>query len=135
MYCKLCFDNLTNDNEVLYRINTKNNFIIFDYCYDCMIMLMSSMFTNYIKLLRTADCEASLIRLIKSGPPFYFKDHLIENNQDIIEFSYNDKIISGILPYSLNKINYDNFIIKLNLIDFNLNYIDQLNNILTEFNL
>ena len=102
--CLICCEDIEIergiDHHVYYFFN--NQFKKLEYCYDCFQLLLKTIWPNYIKKLKTIDCDAGLKRLIDEGPPIYFKDTCIENNQNIKLFFYKNMIIPGKLDISLD---------------------------------
>jgi len=123
MECKICYelieDNITYNNAVL------------PYCIDCLNLLLNNTWYNYIKQIKTIDCEKSLKNLIHEGIPIYFRDTQVENNLVIKNFIYQQNVISGKLKASLSK---DNIILLNSQLKLAINNADYLSS-LYNFNL
>lgn len=146
--CKMCFDDIIEDNIVMYKLTENDNLKKFDYCTTCLTMLINTIWMKYIESLKKSDCEKSLMNLIISGPPVNFRDNRIEENKEIYEFYIKGNTFSAKLTGSLNHVDRDKLYNKLleivnviknksaenNDVD-KYNYLDNLNMVLTEFNL
>ena len=128
--CKICYENMTN---MVYYQTEFDNYKPLGYCYDCLTFLLENQWNKYKKDLKTIDCEASLKRLIEEGPPLYFKDSYIENNNTIKRFKYLDYFISGQVKTSLSVIQMNQFQLALQSIDFNHDYLSALDVIVKEY--
>lgn len=102
MSCKLCFEDICEEEIVKYRLSPTEEFKDFVYCIDCLEMLTNSIWKNYISLLKKADCEKSLMSVIELGPPINFRDTYIEENKEIYEFSHRNEVKSAKLTGSLS---------------------------------
>ena len=78
----------------------QNDYVLFDYCYNCLQLLLKTLWFHYIQQLKKTDCESSLKRLINQYP-IYFTDSCINDHQPIVTFKYQNRIISGLLSTSL----------------------------------
>jgi hypothetical protein len=67
------------------------------------------------------------------GPPFYFRDHCIENGQELYEFYYNNTIVSAKLPYSIDDSLRSELTTALNNLTFDVFYDWQLQTILDKY--
>jgi len=91
--------------------------------------------------LKKVDCEKSLLSLINAGTPINFRDNCIEDNREIYEFQYNDKVFSAKLKGTLNENERRNLHNKLTDIITNVkngsdfDYLGNIENLLKEFNL
>ena len=102
--CKVCFEDIDDNSIVKYRLSEIDDFKILVYCHECLQLLMDTQWNKYVANLKTVDCEKSLLSLINDGPPINFRDTFIENNKEIYDFYYNNKIHSSKLKGSLNEI-------------------------------
>lgn len=143
--CKVCFEDLTNDINVMYKLSITDEFKDFDYCSICLDELINSQWNKFVNELKKVDCEEVLNRLIILGPPINFRDHSIEDNKEIHEFYFNNQIHSAKLKNSFNKENNEklwkrlidvgNFL-KCKDVDIDkIDYINELQKVLIEFNL
>lgn len=127
MTCKICYEDL--DDLIKYN-TSKDELSTLYYCIDCLKYMLVNMGYDYIKKIKTADCEKSLKNLINEGIPVYFRDNQVNNNLEIKQFYYNDKIINGILN---NYLSIDEIIIlnnKLKNAMLNSDYLTLIENIL-----
>jgi len=137
--CKFCLENI--DIIVKYKLSETDDLKDFVYCFECLNTLQNNKWYNYITNLKNVDCEKSLLSLIKDGPPINFRDTYIEDNKEIYEFYYNEKIYSAKLNGSLN--NYENKELHNKLInisknlknEINYDYLSDINKVLSEFSL
>ncbi len=102
MSCKFCFEDIIEESKVQYRLSNVEDFKDFVYCLDCLNLLINTQWDKYVSGLKKADCEKSLLALIACGPPINFRDTYIEENKEIYEFYYNNKIHSAKLKSSLS---------------------------------
>lgn len=143
--CKLCLDDVSQETKVLYRLSSDGEFIDFDYCIDCLDNLMEQQWEKYIKDLRTADCEKSLLLLIHRGPPIRFRDACVSNNTEIHEFMHNGSIKSSKLNCPLDESvvrelheKLSSIIVNSNKVENSANdfdYLGNISNMLKEYNL
>jgi hypothetical protein len=150
----MCFDEITPETGVKYKLNIMDNFKNFDYCISCLTLLMDTQWMKYIKDIKNADCEKSLVNLIKAKPPINFRDNRIEENKEIYEFFCDGKNYSAKLKGSFdaemrdrlynkllcvaNSINKEN--VELKDVPTNENvekfdYLERVNKVLKEFDL
>lgn len=99
--CKLCFEDITDDSIVKYRMSEIDEFKKFVYCSECLELLIDGQWDKYVTNLKKVDCEKSLLSLVNDGPPINFRDTYIEDNKEIYEFYYNNKVSSAKLKGSL----------------------------------
>lgn len=99
--CKMCFEDITESLMVKYRLSEIDEFKNFVYCSECLELLIDKQWEKYVTNLKKVDCEKSLLSLINDGVPINFRDTHIEDNKEIHEFYYNNKICSGKLKGSL----------------------------------
>ena len=134
-YCKLCFNELTTDTVVMYRLTENTNYKIFSYCIECLNILKETQWSKYIHDLKNADCEKSFIALIKSKPPTHFRDSCIEDNKEIYDFLYKGEIYSAKLKGALKEEKREALYTQLlNVITSN-DYLTNVKNILNTFGL
>lgn len=139
--CKICFEDISDESIVKYRLSEIDSFKIFDYCNQCLEDLINTQWEKYITNLKKVDCEKSLLSLIDAGTPINFRDNCIENNKEICEFQYNDKIFSAKLKGSLDEDKRKKLDDKLVNIIINIkngtdfDYLGNINKVLQEFNL
>lgn len=97
MICLCCYNDI--EDKVTF------NDIIIEYCYDCLLLMLQNQWNTYINLLKSSSCKATLITLIKNGPPLYFKDSHINNGEEIKMFKYKNNIIDcKITPIEKDKL-------------------------------
>ena len=99
--CKICCENIKY--VIKYRLSEIDDYKNFDYCLDCLKSLLDNQWAKYISNLKKANCEQSLMSLIKDGPPINFRDTCIDDNKEIYEFYYNEEIHSAKLKGSLDE--------------------------------
>lgn len=140
--CLICYDEIDNESKIEY-LSINDSWKTMDYCINCINYELESMWDRYIDGLKKADCEASLKRLIKYGPPIYYKSPDLNDGENIKQFRQNNNIISG----RLQKVPSDTVVNELNkklntlipLIEdqnnLDVDYMSKLNEILQEFNL
>lgn len=139
--CKMCFEDITKLLEVKYRLSEIDEFKNFVYCSECLELLIDEQWEKYVTNLKKVDCEKSLLSLIKDGPPINFRDTHIEDNREIYEFYYNDKIQSAKLKGSLEENERKNLHDRLTNIISNVqngndyDYLTNINKLVLEFNL
>lgn len=123
-----------DNNDVMYKIKD-GPFTPFHYCWDCLQLQLNSMWKDYFTKLKTIDCEGSLQRLLDLGPPFYFRDHCIENGKELDAFYHNNTIISAKLPYSIDLSLRDNLTQDLNNLTLDVFYDFNLKKILNKYSI
>ena len=101
--CEVCFEDIAEDSIVKYRLSETDDFKVFVYCSECLKIIINEQWDKYVTNLKKVDCEKSLLSLIQDGPPINFRDTCIEDNKEIYEFYYDNKIISAKLKGSLNE--------------------------------
>jgi len=92
--CLICFNSVESTECVWYTID-KESWDKFPYCIECINYLKLSLWNEYVKGLKMADCEKTLRNLINIGPPRHVRDSLISSNREILEFKLNEQIISS----------------------------------------
>ena len=100
--CSVCFEDMTPEIFVVYKVTQNNDWVPFTYCNECLTYIMESQWETYVSGLRKADCEATLRKLIEVGPPSHFRDPRIENGAELFQFMCNSNVISGKLRNSLD---------------------------------
>jgi hypothetical protein len=104
--CGLCFEDLTPETHILFRMEQNAPWQNLVYCKDCLHALMNDKWNRYFNVLKTEECRATLKTLIEIGPPTRFRDNGIEKNCEIYEFYYDDKIYPATLkiPLTLDQV-------------------------------
>jgi hypothetical protein len=139
--CKMCFEDITELLNVKYKLSEIDEFKNFVYCSECLELLIDNQWEKYVTNLKKVDCEKSLLSLVNDGPPMNFRDTHIEDNKEIYEFYYNDKIYSAKLKGSLDENERKELHNKLINIVTNLqngtdyDYLSNINKLIIEFNL
>ena len=85
--CLICFDDLTEDDIVLYKISSDIEYIRSDCCKSCVKHLIENSWDVYIDRIKKAECEAEMKRLIEYGPPVNLRCMSIMTN-----YNNNEKI-------------------------------------------
>jgi len=134
--CKLCFNKLTLDTFVMYRLNENDDYKSLIYCIDCLNEIKETQWQHYINAIKTADCEKSLINLIKSKPPIHFRDTYIENNKEIYDFLYKGEPYSSRLKGALTNEKCEELHIQLlNAMTGHIDYINVIHKILSFYDI
>jgi hypothetical protein len=77
--CAACIGSIDNGNYVLYKEKEDGEWKPFQYCSSCITHLLQTGWSEYLKQLKEANCEAALRRLlIRDGPPINFRDSTIK---------------------------------------------------------
>jgi hypothetical protein len=121
--CRICYNDLTETNKALYNTFDNSEWLPIDVCSDCILLLQKSGWSTYISKIKSADCNASLKRLLKNGPPtnILLRDLIItnitnitnikeENNTEVDNLYINGEIISAKLEGSLVGLERDKWI-------------------------
>lgn len=146
MSCGSCWDDINDQNKVLFKWREDSEWQNFSYCSECVKELMKFKWNNYITSLRKTDCQKTLKLLIKQGPPHNFRDVGLTNDEEIFQFHYEGQTQTAKLENS-----FDQEIIKtlhtellpvIDVIDGKVtgdasefDYVAQINNILEKFGL
>ena len=146
MSCGSCWDDINDQNKVLFKWREDSEWQNFSYCSECVKELMKFKWNNYITSLRKTDCQKTLKLLIKQGPPHNFRDVGLTNDEEIFQFHYEGQTQTAKLENS-----FDQEIIKtlhtellpiIDVIDGKItgdasefDYVTQINNILEKFGL
>ncbi len=127
MSCRICYENIDDLDHISY------NLIPLEYCIDCYYYIINNTFNEYVKKLKTIDCEKSLKNMISCGIPIYFRDTQINNNIEIQSFIYHDKGLSGKLncPLSIEQVNELNKKLKIAIDD--IDYLSNIKSILSSY--
>jgi hypothetical protein len=72
--CLICFDDLDNDNIVMYQDNPNTEWKQGGYCIDCTKLLKNSQWNKYKNDVEKADCKRSLSNALQTGPPINIRD-------------------------------------------------------------
>ena len=76
--CLSCFDDIINENFVLYKDTLTSKWKPCPYCSQCINHMIKTKWYDYIHQIDTADCAAALKRLLARGPPLNLRDQAIE---------------------------------------------------------
>lgn len=114
--CLSCYDNIDENNFVLYKINTKNTWNSCFYCSECIKYILNTKWKSFIKMLEELDCKATFKRILDEGLPNKFKDIKIAE-EEIESFYYDGKEQSSKYKNDLTEKEVNNIInnIKSNL--------------------
>ena len=74
--CQCCFEEIVNENMVKYQINQNNEWLVCNYCDQCVIYLQNKSWKIYTDQVKQADCKKALIKLIDVGPPVNLRDRV-----------------------------------------------------------
>lgn len=97
MECKICFEDVCVEDIITYNDDT------IYYCIDCLHHILNHHWYDYIKKLKTMDCEKSLKNMIINKVPCYFRDTHVNDNIEIKEFIYHQHVISGKLSSPMSE--------------------------------
>jgi hypothetical protein len=103
--CCVCLDDITEDNFVLCRESSTDNFKECVGCSECVLNLLENKWNVYAESVEKADCASALKKSVKFGPPINLRCYDLENVTDKVkeyhEFYLNKEIISAKLKGSL----------------------------------
>lgn len=128
MSCKICYENIDDSDHISYDL-------VLEYCIDCYHYIIKNTFNDYIKKLKTMDCEKSLKNMIYSGIPIYFRDTQVNNNIEIQSFLYHHKELSGKLDCQLSIEQVNELNKKLKIAIQEVDYLSNIKFILLSYNL
>lgn len=74
--CQCCFEEIVNENMVKYQINQNNEWLVCNYCDQCVIYLQNTSWKIYTDQVKQADCKKALTKLIDVGPPINLRDRV-----------------------------------------------------------
>lgn len=72
--CLSCYDDINENNFVLYQINEDNNWKSCFYCCECIKYMLETKWTSFMKMLEELDCKATFKRILDEGVPNLFRD-------------------------------------------------------------
>jgi len=90
MICRMCWDDLCENNEVLVKGET------YCYCFGCVKLLLDTQFDQYISAIK-ATCKGDRENLIKVGSPIWLRDC----GKEVKEYSHKGVVYSGVVKSSL----------------------------------
>lgn len=101
--CACCFDDLSSENYVEYRVSETAEWLACKYCQTCTETIQGSQYQTYLDNVEKATCAAALRRLLTAGPPLYLKDKEalpVPEGADVVELWYasDGQIHSAKLP-------------------------------------
>ena len=74
MECKSCFDDITLENKVSYRIHNNTKWLPSYYCEQCTRFLLSTSWKIFTDQVKEADCKRALQKILEVGPPINLRD-------------------------------------------------------------
>lgn len=125
MECKICFEDIESDDIITYNNNT------LCYCINCLHHVLNHHWYDYIKKLKTMDCEKSLKNMIYNKVPCYFRDTQVNDNVEIKEFIYHQHVIFGKLSSPMTEEEIDKLNVKLLDCLNELDYLTAIKNLLS----
>lgn len=136
--CPVCFDTF---NEVIYYTIDGINWLPHKYCIDCLKDIQEGAWNVYINNIKKADCEKSLKTCLEHGIP----NRLTVDCKLISPVMQAIKFKGEVMPTELNMAISDDDLKKLNselgmiydkMVDSDVfDYINEINSILTKYNL
>ncbi len=132
--CSFCLDELLTINKVY--INGR----VYKYCIECMNELKNAQSSGYINSLKRVKCETDLIALLQKGLSTYIRDQgeIVEVYYGWDGTIYSGKLSGGLSVDDTISLNYKFKRLSesmCNPASKSIDYIDELNAILTEFDL
>ncbi|GFE55557.1 hypothetical protein BaOVIS_029610 [Babesia ovis] len=74
--CLVCFEDLTRENAVGYKVDKDAEWALATFCIDCIKYLLKTQYEKYINALRTTTCAKEQRSLLERGPPINVSDRL-----------------------------------------------------------
>lgn len=102
--CISCYDNITNENYVLYKDNEISPWKSCNFCEICIINMIETQWELYVQNVATEDCEPTLRKLLNKGPPINLRENSIicDNEQsEVYKFWFANSEQSAKLKGSL----------------------------------
>ena len=72
--CLVCYEDLTAENYVEYRVAPDAPWLAAKFCEECLQTLIDTKFEAYMSGVAKSTCEAELRRYMARGPPVYVED-------------------------------------------------------------
>jgi hypothetical protein len=72
--CVVCYEDLTADNYVEYRVGPTAPWLPAKFCQECLQTVLDTKFEAYMTGVASSTCEAELRRYMLKGPPIYIED-------------------------------------------------------------
>ncbi|EDO05879.1 uncharacterized protein BBOV_IV002820 [Babesia bovis T2Bo] len=87
--CLVCFEELTRENGVAYKVNDGDDFwALSTFCIECIKHLLKTQYERYIVSIRTTTCAKEQRSLLDRGPPINISDRLgfpLADNKEVSE--------------------------------------------------
>tara|TARA_Y100000389_G_C17390754_1_gene479755 strand:+ start:572 stop:952 length:381 start_codon:yes stop_codon:yes gene_type:complete len=74
MECQCCFEDLILSNKVFYRINNEKEWMLSNYCKNCVLYLQNKSWGIFQDQVKEADCKKALQKILEVGPPINIRD-------------------------------------------------------------
>ena len=112
--CKICYSTILPEDYVEWVITQENHkyilgkykWVACDYCFACINIAKSSLWSLYLNTLLNVDCNNALTQILENPLPVYITEHLCLFDKPIKALYYHKQMYSAKLNTGLTDFQY-----------------------------